>query len=61
MRDDSGQALAEYGILLALTTGFGRLSRLAHTVVTEQPITTLLVGAGLVILLGYGFGGGRRR
>ena len=59
-RDDAGQALTEYAILLALVTGANWLGRLTHTI-AEQPLTALVVGSMVVVVVGYALAGGGRR
>ena len=59
-RDDAGQALTEYAILLALVTGANWLGRLTHTI-AEQPLTALLVAGAVVVVFGYALGGAGRR
>ena len=49
-RNDSGQALAEYAILLAVVAGVGRLESLAPSLFADYP-TALLVGAGIAVAL----------
>ena len=51
-RRESGQAMAEYGILLALMSGATWVSHLTETIRTTEPMTLLLIGAG-VIVVGY--------
>ena len=48
-RNDAGQALSEYGILLAVIAGFERLEALATNLFTDNP--TVLVGAGVAALV----------
>jgi hypothetical protein len=58
-RDDAGQALTEYAILLALVAGLNWVERLTHTI-TEAPLTAVLVGA-VVVVIGLAFRGVGRR
>jgi len=51
-RAETGQALAEYGLVLALASGVTFVQGLGRTV-TEQPLPVLLGGAAGVLLLGY--------
>jgi len=57
-RDDTGQALTEYAILMALVAGLNRLGDLAQKI-TEEHLTALLVGIAVVVA-GLAFGMGRR-
>jgi len=57
-RDDAGQALAEYAILMALVAGLNRLGDLAQKI-TEEHLAALLVGIAVVVA-GLAFGMGRR-
>ena len=59
-RDDAGQALTEYAILLALVAGLNWLERLTHTI-TEVPLSAWLVGAAVVVVAGFAFRGMGRR
>ena len=59
-RDDAGQALTEYAILLALVAGLNWLERLTHTI-TEAPLSAWLVGAAVVVVAGSAFRGLGRR
>jgi len=59
-RDDAGQALTEYAILLALVAGLNWLERLTHTI-TEAPLSAWLVGAAVVVVAGFAFRGMGRR
>ena len=59
-RDDAGQALTEYAILLALVAGLNWLERLTHTI-TEAPLGAWLVGAAVVVVAGFAFRGMGRR
>ena len=59
-RDDAGQALTEYAILLALVAGLNWLERLTHTI-TEVPLSAWLVGAAVVVVAGFAFRGLGRR
>jgi len=59
-RDDAGQALTEYAILLALVAGLNWLERLTHTI-TEAPLSAWLVGAAVVVVAGFAFLGMGRR
>ena len=54
-RDDAGQALAEYAILMALVAGLNRLGDLAQKI-TEEPLTALLVGTAVVVGLAFWMG-----
>lgn len=58
-RENAGQALTEYAILLALVAGLNWLERLTHTI-TEAPLTALLV-ATAVVVVGFAFRGVGRR
>ncbi len=58
-REAAGQALAEYGILLALVSGASWIRQLSDRVLAE-PYTALLIGAGAVVVLGFLFSGNRR-
>jgi hypothetical protein len=49
---EAGQALMEYGLVLALVSGVNFLRGLGHTV-AQQPLPVLLGGAAGVLLLGY--------
>jgi len=51
-RDDSGQALAEYGIALALGAALGWFENLAH-VIGDQPPAVLLGGGLILVVLGW--------
>ena len=57
-RDEAGQALTEYAILMALVAGLNRLGDLAQKI-TEEHLTALLVGIAVVVA-GLAFGMGRR-
>jgi len=57
-RDDAGQALAEYAILMALVAGLNRLGDLAQKI-TQEHLTALLVGTAVVVV-GLAFGMSRR-
>ena len=59
-RDDAGQALTEYAILLALVSALNWLERLTHTI-TEAPLGAWLVGAAAVVVAGFAFRGMGRR
>jgi len=59
-RDDAGQALTEYAILLALVSALNWLERLTHTI-TEAPLGAWLVGAAVVVVAGFAFRGTGRR
>jgi len=54
-RDEAGQALTEYAILMALVAGLNRLGDLAQKI-TEEPRTALLVGAAVVVGLAFWMG-----
>ena len=58
-RDDAGQALTEYAILLALVAGLNWLEGLTHTI-TQAPLTAVLVGTAVVVV-GFAFRGRGRR
>src|SRR5207249_11564633 len=57
-RDDAGQALTEYAILMALVAGLNRLGDLAQKI-TQEHLTALLVGTAVVVV-GLAFGMSRR-
>ena len=48
-RDDQGQGLAEYGIVLALVAGMHRLEEYVNGFM--MPSTTVLAGAAVVVVL----------
>ena len=52
-RDDAGQALTEYAILLALVAGLNWLEGLTRTI-TQAPLTAVLVGTAVVVV-GFAF------
>ncbi len=54
-RDEAGQALTEYAILMALVAGLNRLGDLAQKI-TEEPRTALLVGTAVVVGLAFWMG-----
>jgi len=54
-RDEAGQALTEYAILMALVAGLNRLGDLAQKI-TEEPLTALLVGTAVVVGLAFWMG-----
>ena len=58
-RDDAGQALTEYAILLALVAGLNWLEGLTRTI-TQAPLTAVLVGT-VVVVVGFAFRGRGRR
>jgi hypothetical protein len=49
---EAGQALMEYGLVLALASGVSFVQGLGRTV-AEQPLPLLIGGAAGVLLLGY--------
>ena len=49
---ERGQALAEYGLVLALASGGSLIQGLGRTV-AEQPLPVLIGGVAGVLLLGY--------
>jgi hypothetical protein len=49
---EAGQALMEYGLVLALASGVTFVQGLGRTV-AEQPLPVLLGGAAGLLLLGY--------
>jgi len=59
-RDDAGQALTEYAILLAFVAGLNWLEGLTRTI-TEAPLGAWLVGAAAVVVAGFAFRGMGRR
>jgi hypothetical protein len=56
---EAGQALAEYGLVLALVSGVNWVQGLGRTV-AEQPLPVLVGGVAGVLLLGYVLLGPRR-
>jgi len=58
-RDDAGQALTEYAILLALVAGLNWLEGLTRTI-TQAPLTAVLVGTAVVVV-GFALRGLGRR
>ena len=54
-RDEAGQALTEYAILMALVAGLNRLGDLAQKI-TEEPLTAVLVGTAVVVGLAFWMG-----
>jgi hypothetical protein len=50
-RDDSGQALAEYGILLTLAAGFDRLQDMTDSFVSDHPTAALIIVLSVVALV----------
>ena len=54
-RDEAGQALTEYAILMALVAGLNRLGDLAQKI-TEEPLTAVIVGTAVVVGLAFWMG-----
>jgi hypothetical protein len=59
-RDDGGQALAEYGILLALMAGVSRLQRLTDGILSQPPAMLLAGIAVVVVVFAFASSRGRR-
>ncbi len=54
-RDDAGQALTEYAILMALVAGLNWLERLTETLAEAPPSAWLVGGAVVVVVVGFAF------
>ena len=59
-RRERGQALAEYGIVLALVGGLGSVGRMAEAMLSE-PSRALVAGVAVVQIAGYVLTAPRRR
>lgn len=59
-RRERGQALVEYGIVLALVGGLGSVGRMAEAMLSE-PSRALVAGVAAVLIAGYVLTAPRRR